>query len=574
MTGHLFASAPLALLALAAVIPSSDGERSYHFSYDHNGEDWMEGECASRDRQSPINFGHEAPWDCNPPTLKFLRQFLGPKYFKLLGFGKLAGDPPDDDSDSDPFGAGSGGSETGAEAETDGAAGPAAAGAAPSPAAAASLLELTEHEKISQPFGLVAGPAPGPAMFFSNPTPPPMVVPGCGTLGAFFFKYDRAEKPLVIQNNGHTISTDLKGHGLGSITHEGFIFDVLSVNFHVHSEHTFKGETAPLELHIVHREPETDHVLVVAIPFVEVPASSAFLQRSGRGLRGGQHGGQPMEADTDRDIARDIADEAGMSNKEEDQIMPGKSDGPKRPKPSDPGFSEALANLITYPLPLDGEQAFIPLRAGPVDLITPLIGGATKMPQGFFQYRGSLTAPPCSEAVTWLVRKEPLIAARSQIELLRMGIMQANSNFNNARSVMPLMGRHILYRLGINGDPPPPPQRPVDPDFVPKERFVPFRGVTAAKEAVFKAMEAAKAQGILTSAVTAAQGASASAAVNPAMAAQMAADSVIAPTQLPTPDPERILSRMVDAVASQMDGAEKAASMAAAVATAPEGAAR
>jgi hypothetical protein len=565
MTGHLLASAPLALLALAAVIRSSDGERSYHFSYNHNGEDWLEGECASRDRQSPIDFGKESPWDCNPPTLVFLRQFLGPKYFKLLGFGKLAGDP-DDDADSDPFGT----MDAGA------APGPAAAGAAPSPAAA-SLLELTVHEKTSQPIvGLVGGPAPGPAMFFSNPTPPPMFVPGCGTLGAFFFKYDKAEKPLVIQNNGHTISTDLKGHGLGSITHEGFIFDVLSVNFHVHSEHTFNGETVPLELHIVHRGPETDHVLVMAIPFKEVPSSSALLQRNGRGLRGSKRGGQPMDTALDRENARDIAEAVGMRDKEEDQIMPGRSDGPKRPKPSDPGFSEALANLITYPLPLDGEQAFIPLRAGPVDLITPLIGGATKMPQGFFQYRGSLTAPPCSESVTWLVRKEPLYAARSQIELLRMGIMQANSNFNNARSVMPLMGRHILYRLGINGNPPPPPERPVDPNFVPVERFVPFRGVTAAKEAIFKAMEAARAQGVLTDAVTAAQTVrgSASAAVNRGMAAQMGADSVIMTTPLPTPNPERLLSRMVDAVASQMDGSEKAAAMAAAVASAPEGAAR
>merc|ERR1719424_1067703 len=115
-----------------------------------------------------------------------------------------------------------------------------------------------------------------------------MFVPGCGSLDAFFFKYDPAEKPLTIQNNGHAISTDLKGHGMGSITWEGGIFDVLSVNFHVHSEHTFRGKTYPLELHIVHREPETEHILVVAIPFDVPPGAAASLLQPKR--RKGCHG--------------------------------------------------------------------------------------------------------------------------------------------------------------------------------------------------------------------------------------------------------------------------------------------
>merc|ERR1719498_171514 len=169
----------------------------------------------------------------------------------------------------------------------------------------------------------MAMPAPAPAMPLLPPTPPPFVVPGCGALGAFFFKYDKVEKPLTIQNNGHTISTDLKGHGLGSITWEGFIFDVLSVNFHVHSEHTFRGEEMPLELHIVHREPETDHVLVVAVPFKEFPGSAALLQRKQRGLRGSLEMPVPtVEEPADVQNVESIADASGMSRSEEEQIMP------------------------------------------------------------------------------------------------------------------------------------------------------------------------------------------------------------------------------------------------------------
>jgi len=546
MTGHLLTSAHLLVsLALSTLLGNSCSDRSFYFSYDHHGEDWQQGECASRDRQSPIDFGREAPWSCNPPVLDFLRQRLGPKYFKKLGFAKLAGDSGADDEDSD--------------GDAVGAPGPAGAMAF-GPAPAASLLQLGEG--ISQPMA-----APAPAMVMSPPTPPPMIVPGCGPqpLGAFFFKYDRAEKPLTIQNNGHTISTDLKGHGLGSITWDGYIFDVLSVNFHVHSEHTFNGEEMPLELHIVHREPETDHVLVVAVPFQEFPSGASFLQRNGRGRRGSLRGllGTPFDVKN----AGNIADITDMSEEEEDLIMPSTRSGAKEPKPSDPGFSEILANLMTYPLPQDGEEKSVPLRAGPVDLLTELIGGPTKMPQGYFQYRGSLTAPPCSEQVTWLVRKEPLQASRTQIEVLRIAIMQANSNFNNARSVMPLMGRHILYRLAVEGDPPPPPNRPVEPGEEPLERNVEFRGVSAAKEAVTKAMEAARAQGVITDAVAAAQrvSAGAAAAVDPSVVADpLASGDIMITTPLPTPNPERVLSRIVDAVAVQMEGAEKAAVMAAA----------
>lgn len=549
------------LLILAAVVGSGLASEIFHFGYNHHGEDWMQGECASRDRQSPIDFSEKsAPWDCKPPVIPFLRQFLGPESFIKLGFAKLAGDDVEEEE-----------AAAGVAAEA-----PAAA-FSPAPAAAsASFLEVYQHQW--QP--MVTGPPPmfGPTgMPTAPPTPPPMVVPGCGEIGAFFFKYDMAEKPLSIQNNGHAISTDLKGHGLGSITWDGGVFDALSVNFHVHSEHTFKGKALPLELHIVHREPETEHIIVVAIPFDEFPSTAAERSASRKTpaakayLRGGPG---PSDAEENAD---DVAIAAALSENQEDKIMPITEEAVKQPLPTDPGFNDALQNLIIFPLPKEGESKSVPLRAGPVDLLSPLIGGETPMPEGYFQYRGSLTAPPCSEQVTWLVRKTPLYASRTQIELLRVGIMEANSNFQNSRSVMPLMGRSVLYRMAIQGDAPPPPPVFFDPASEPKERQTDFRGIASSKVAMQKALEASSAKDMISKAVAAAQAvrASASAAVSPRVAAatqsQVAAGSDILTTPIPTPDPERVLSRIVDAVASQMDGAERAGALAAAgvVASAP-----
>jgi len=284
--------------------------------------------------------------------------------------------------------------------------------------------------------------------------------------------------------------------------------------------------------------------------------------------------GETDSVDTD-----EVSDAAKLTKEEEEQIVPVHDDGPAEPKPSDPGFSEALANLMTYPLPADGEEKTVNLRAGPVDLLSPLMSGTgasglsllqeTPMPTSFFQYRGSLTAPPCSEQVTWLVRREPLYASQSQIELIRVAILQANSNFPNARSVMPLMGRHILYKLGIKGDAPPPPQTVNDPAVSPPDRVIDFRGVASGKDAIIRALEASKAKDMIAGAIANAQKdrAAANAGVDPLVAAgaqSMAGPADIISTPLPTPNPERVLSRIVDAVAEQMDGSEKAAAMAAA----------
>ena len=56
---------------------------------------------------------------------------------------------------------------------------------------------------------------------------------------------------------------------------------------------------------------------------------------------------------------------------------------------------------------------------------------------GYFEFDGSLTTPPCSEGVTWVVLKTPLTASKEQIKAFNdiMG--------NNNRSFQPLNGRVI-----------------------------------------------------------------------------------------------------------------------------------
>ena len=57
----------------------------------------------------------------------------------------------------------------------------------------------------------------------------------------------------------------------------------------------------------------------------------------------------------------------------------------------------------------------------------------------YYYYNGSLTTPPCSEGVKWLVLKESLEASKEQLDMFR-----ATMGFANNRPVQPVNARVVL----------------------------------------------------------------------------------------------------------------------------------
>lgn len=57
----------------------------------------------------------------------------------------------------------------------------------------------------------------------------------------------------------------------------------------------------------------------------------------------------------------------------------------------------------------------------------------------YYRFNGSLTTPPCSEGVRWLVLKQPIVASHTQIEALTKSVGHANN-----RPLQPLNARAIL----------------------------------------------------------------------------------------------------------------------------------
>ncbi len=97
----------------------------------------------------------------------------------------------------------------------------------------------------------------------------------------------------------------------------------------------------------------------------------------------------------------------------------------------DPGVANALINKVWTYMPLDsGDRVRMP--AGLVDMNEIL-----PTDQRYYQFMGSLTTPPCSEGVLWMVLKTPVAISREQIKLFSQLFP------NNSRPVQPINGRAV-----------------------------------------------------------------------------------------------------------------------------------
>lgn len=63
----------------------------------------------------------------------------------------------------------------------------------------------------------------------------------------------------------------------------------------------------------------------------------------------------------------------------------------------------------------------------------------------YYSYMGSLTTPPCTEGLQWIVMAGTITASPAQIATIRQAI-----GGSNARSVQPLNGRVVAYAMGAN----------------------------------------------------------------------------------------------------------------------------
>ena len=97
----------------------------------------------------------------------------------------------------------------------------------------------------------------------------------------------------------------------------------------------------------------------------------------------------------------------------------------------EPGAANSLIHQVWTYMPLDsGDRVSIP--AGLIDMNALL-----PKDQRYYQFMGSLTTPPCTEGVLWMVMKQPTPISREQIKLFTQIFP------NNARPVQAINGRSV-----------------------------------------------------------------------------------------------------------------------------------
>ena len=164
--------------------------------------------------------------------------------------------------------------------------------------------------------------------------------------------FDYHPNPLAILNNERTI---LVPYAPGSRLVMGErAYDLLQFHFHDPSEHTLDGAAYPMEAHLVHQDPETGELVVVAV-FLEVGEENSTLAKI----------------------------------------------WPQIPEPA----AETIA--------------IAGIEVDATDLLP-------RHPDRYYQYRGSLTTPPCTEAVSWIVMETPITLSARQLDRF-VGLVGSNA---------------------------------------------------------------------------------------------------------------------------------------------------
>lgn len=91
-------------------------------------------------------------------------------------------------------------------------------------------------------------------------------------------------------------------------------------------------------------------------------------------------------------------------------------------------------------------ESFLPIQVNESKMIQEKVNvfDLLSTNDSFYNYNGSLTTPPCSENVNWVVFKKPIVISEKQVLTL-----QKNMPLNNYRNEQPLNGRKV-FSISLN----------------------------------------------------------------------------------------------------------------------------
>ncbi len=230
---------------------------------------------------------------------------------------------------------------------------------------------------------------------------------GARDMGQIFVK-GKVPSLSLLTNNGHSAQLDIPASKefRFDFSHLDTTFHLLQLHFHwghnslLGSEHTLERHHFPMEMHLVHSD-KASNKAVLAFFFKVHKDHNSFLEPI-------------MDA-----LALVKAEALSESLQEA-------------------GHRAHGARSMEHLLQGAGH------RDQPFDLKALI---HTSLQQSFFTYTGSLTTPPCSEKVLWLVFTAPILLSEDQLQKYRdlRSTAEGGPLEDNFRPVQPLNGRTVTY---------------------------------------------------------------------------------------------------------------------------------
>merc|ERR1712130_1003201 len=266
------------------------------------------------------------------------------------------------------------------------------------------------------------------------------------------FQYPQFVKNCTIMNNGHTVQVNIDPSNKCLVNIAGKEFKLVQFHFHTPSEHTVDAQLFDMEMHLVHVN-EKSEIAVLGFMFttkqkyqrpkLELTKSRAHLVlSSGQSALNGKNGNtlkimkesddeESDDQETDDEWDADDADlnKLGKSKKGNDFLDQFWSQLPAKKTERDIKLKKPLS--FDYLFETSSNNFVKNVKTNEIDIDMEI-----------YTYKGSLTTPPFTEGVNWMVSKTTHFINNKQLKKLSA----CWNNENNARDVQDYCGRQVKLR--------------------------------------------------------------------------------------------------------------------------------
>jgi len=222
------------------------------------------------------------------------------------------------------------------------------------------------------------------------------------------FNYPSKVKNCTILNNGKTVQINIGKENNCKVSVHGKSYKLVQFHFHTPSEHLIDGKPYEMEMHLVHVN-EAGQIAVLGFIFTLNP--------------------KLKEIDVNDGVQREVEDDSPNEflNQFWDQLP-----------------FEKTTEDIPLKNPLNFQCLFEKSTTKTVDRSAR--SNKQEIDMEIYEYMGSLTTPPYTEGVQWLVSKKIHMFNAQQLK----DLSACWNNKNNARVVQEYCGRTVLIRSSSN----------------------------------------------------------------------------------------------------------------------------